>query len=369
MKRIAYVDHSYHKKTISTKFLPDILVEKGHTVDFFWDDKWKGGGAVSLSEVLDYDVVIMFQSYCSLGNEAFFSKVHPNVVYIPMLDQFGIWRGPISSQSDFWKPFQGSKVLNFSTAAHGMTVGMGIRSKLARFYRKPEVKNDIVGLHGFLWIRLQDEISWALVKKLIKNTKFDSFHLHIAKDPGSSDVKIPSQIDIDKYNISISTWFEKKEDFLNVLKKTNVFFAPRMEEGIGQSFLEAFSRGQCIVAPNNGTMNEYIQDGFTGLLFDWENPKPLDFSNVSDISKNAYDSCIAGYGKWLASQDDIVEFILMSNQEAYVSRYNYFLDNFADSKPSFHLEMKLRIKNKLKNIALARVIYRLLKKFKGKKTI
>lgn len=363
MSKIAYIDHSFHKKTVSTKFVPDLLSNRGHTVDFFWDDAWQGGRAVDFAEVLHYDAVIMFQSYATLRNEEFFKNLHHNITYIPMLDQFGVWRGPIFNLMAFWKPFQGCKVLNFSMAVHGMAVGMGIRSKLFRFYREPSVHiEERMGLHGFLWVRREDEVSWEVVKKLITTTLFDSFHLHVAKDPGSPEIKMPSIEDIAKYNITISTWFDDKKDFEQVLDKANVFFTPRMEEGIGQSFLEAFSRGQCVVAPNNGTMNEYIQDGFTGLLYDHENPKPLNFSNVKNICVNTHEACKAGYEQWLKSQDALVEYILMPNTIAYKYRYDYFSDYMHAPELDLKSEILKRLKLKFRNMPMVRSFYRKIKK-------
>lgn len=360
MAKIAYVDHSYHKKTVSTKFIPELLEKKGHTVDFIWDDSWQGGNSVDFMSLLDYDSIIMFQSYAQL-KEGFFSNLHPNVTYIPMLDQFGVWRGPINSNCDFFKAFQGSKIINFSFASHGMAVGMGVCSKQIRFYRKPELKNEILGLHGFFWIRLEDEISWNKIKVLLGETLFDTFHLHIAKDPGSSKIKMPSEEDIKKYNLTISTWFDKKEDFEEVLSRANVFFVPRMEEGIGQSFLEAFARGQCIVSPNNGTMNEYIQDGFTGLLYDHENIKPLDFSKVTEICDNAYRACKAGYEQWIKSQDGLVDFIMMSNKDAYKGKYDYFQEHAYTEECSLKIAMLKYLKSKLKSIPMVRYSYQKLK--------
>ena len=46
MARIAYVDHSYHRTTGSTAFLPEMLTERGHRVDIFWDEAWIGGEPV-----------------------------------------------------------------------------------------------------------------------------------------------------------------------------------------------------------------------------------------------------------------------------------------------------------------------------------
>lgn len=366
MAKIAYVDHSYHKKTVSTKFIPEILESYGHDVEFFWDDSWQGGKSVSFYDLLDYDCVIMFQSFCDIKENEFFSKLHDNVVYIPMLDQFGVWRGPINNTHDFWKKFQGSKVVNFSMTSHGITVGSGIRSKLFKFYRQPieDIQNVEDGLHGFFWIRLEDELSWEKVKKLIGKTKFNSFHLHIAKDPNSSDVRMPSEEDIKEYNITITTWFDSKEDFENILNKSNVYFTPRMEEGIGQSFLEAFARGQCVVAPNNGTMNEYIQDGFTGLLYDHEEIKPLDFSKVEYIRKNTYESCKQGYYNWLMSHYKLVNYILKNNSEAYNNRYDYFSDNFFDGSANTKNKCKEQIKKFIKTKSYLYEPYKFLVKFR-----
>ena len=370
MAKIAYVDHSYHKKTVSTKFIPEALTAYGHKVDFFWDEAWCGGKWVDFDTVKNYDAVIMFQSYCSHRDELFFKNLHPNITYIPMLDQFGIWNGPQGCVYDFWLQFQGVKVINFSNICHGMTVGMGIRSELFRFFRPPSSKcQTSSGLNGFLWIRMNNQISWQLVKRLIGNTKFDSFHLHVANDPSSPKVILPSEDDMRNYNITVSNWFEDKADFEKVLAKANVYFAPRMEEGIGQSFLEAFARGQCVVAPNNGTMNEYIQHGFTGLLFDAHNPRPLDFSDALNIGQRAYEANAAGYKAWLASRADLVNFILTPNKEAYKGHFNFFSSYRAHWHQANLTTLFLHVlRARLSRIRLARLCYRGLKNFKNRVT-
>lgn len=363
MATIAYVDHSYHKKTFSTRFIRDVLEAQGHQVDLFWDDAWQGGNEISFEQVMNYDVVIMFQSFCQLEEGKSFGKLHPNVVYIPMLDQFGVRTGAVQGLNQFWRKFEGCKVVNFSLIAHGLTVGAGIRSKLFRFYRQPEQKTMVTGgLHGFLWIRLQQCISWQVVKKLIGETHFDSFHLHLAKDPGSTEIELPSEEDIKKYNITVTTWFDSKSEFEEVLNKANVYFAPRLEEGIGQSFLEAFARGQCVVAPNHGTMNEYIQHGFTGLLYDDQSPQPLDFTQVEDICARTHQACRVGYEQWINSQTALVEYILMPNEEAYRGLGRWFVDKETTSKCTLKFALIQLLKQKLGSVRLVRRVYHLFTK-------
>lgn len=324
MARIAYVDHSYHRTTQSTGFLRDILRQRGHDVHDFWDDAWKGGAAVDWTDVQHHDVVVMFQSYCAPPGAAF-RQVHPNVVYIPMLDQFGIWQGPTFNQSGFWETFQGSKVLNFSSALHCLTTGFGIASHWARYYQPAQPLNEqpVQGLRGFFWMRRQDQIGWELIRRLIDGSEFDNFHIHLAHDPGSPEPRLPPAGDLARYNITTSTWFNDRSELTALVDRANVYFAPRMEEGIGQSFLEAMARGKCVVAANQGTMNEYIVHGLNGLLYDHRAPHPLDFSDATRLGAQARATVVQGHAQWLAAQDGIVDFILKPSSELYIGKYQH----------------------------------------------
>ena len=196
MAKIAYVDHSFHKKTLSTSFLPEILHKHGHTVDYFWDENWTGGSPVPWSMVSNHDVVIMFQAYCPILKQ-YYRQLHPNVIFIPMLDQFGIWQGPLFNLSRFWEPFQGSKVISFSGAVHSLAVGSGLSSFQCRYYQEVAEKDlsESDGLHGFFWLRREDQISWRTIRTLISESYFDSFHIHLASDPGSPEPELPSEED------------------------------------------------------------------------------------------------------------------------------------------------------------------------------
>lgn len=323
MARIAYVDHSYHRSTLSTGFLVEILQRHGHAVDRFWDEAWRGGKAVPWLEVQGYDVVIMFQSYCT-PPARHFRRVHPNVIYIPMLDQFSLWQGPVDPLSGFWEPFQGSKVLNFSTALHVMTKSFGIASHFVRYYQPtspPVAPRE--GLHGFFWVRRQSQLPWDSIRRLIGSAHFDSMHLHLVGDPGSPPSEMPSDEDIARYRITTSTWFENKADLESVLDRANVFFASRLDEGIGQAFLEAMGRGQCVVAPNHGTMNEYILPGFNGLLYEPDALRPLDFSQVHVLGGRAWESARAGRLEWEEAEEALLRFILTPSDNLYVGRYQH----------------------------------------------
>jgi len=322
--RIAYVDHSYHRSTRSTGFLVEILERHGHTVDRFWDEAWQGGLPVAWSDVRGHDVVVMFQSYCPPPG-GYFRQDHPNVVYIPMLDQFGFWQGPMNHLAGFWEPFQGSKVLNFSNALHCLTQGFGIASHFARYYQ-PVLSQPVApsqGLHGFFWLRRELQIPWRTIKALIGDARFDSLHLHLAVDPGSPPPELPSAEDVARHRITTSTWFEHKADLEALLDRANVFFASRPGEGIGQSFLEAMNRGHCVVAPDQGTMNEYLLPGVNGLLYELEDVHPLDFSGVHALGRRAWESTQAGRRQWEAGEAALVRFILTPSEALYRGKYQH----------------------------------------------
>lgn len=322
MAKIAYVDHSFHKKTKSTCFLSEILRRYGHTVDNFWDESWNGGSPVNWSSVANHDVVIMFQSYSNIL-EQYYRQLHPNIIFIPMLDQFGIWQGPLFNLSNFWESFQGSKVISFSGAVHAIAVSNGIVSYQCRYYQEvaDEDLSEMDGLHGFFWLRREDQIPWRTIRELLSESKFDSFHIHLVPDPGSPLPKIPSEEDVRHFKIKTSTWFKDKGDFERVLMRANVFFCPRTEEGIGQSFLEAMSRGQCVIAPNHGTMNEYILHGVNGLLYDSLNPTPMCFEKSKLIGCAARKSVAIGRRQWEQDEERLVKFIITPSEALYTGKY------------------------------------------------
>lgn len=56
------------------------------------------------------------------------------------------------------------------------------------------------------------------------------------------------------------------EDYLEVLRKSNLYIAPRWFEGVGLTVTEALAAGSVVLANNAPTMNEYIAHGKTGIF-------------------------------------------------------------------------------------------------------
>ncbi len=322
---IAYVDHSFHKKTRSSRFLFHVL-EKRHTVTPYWDESWNGGSPVKLKSLLHHDAIVCFQilpaSLHSLG------KKHPNITFVPMLDSYGITARQGNDVLPLFQKLYNIKILNFSKILHYFCQGAGLCSRYVQYWQEPVSSCPAPlssGLHGFFWCRRPSQINWLTIRKLIGKNHFDSLHLHMVPDPGEPAPVLPGPEEQARHHITISDgWFASKHEYETVLNKANVFFAPRLEEGIGQAMLEAFCRGQCVVAPDCGTMNEYIYPQYNGILYDPNKPEEIDLNNVAAICENAFQSAVHGYSRWKKELDNIEKFITTPTHELYTWRQRSF---------------------------------------------
>lgn len=101
-----------------------------------------------------------------------------------------------------------------------------------------------------------------------------------------------------------------EDDYLRLLEEADFCFAPRFQEGIGFSFLEPMAHGIPVIGHDDATMNEYIRDGETSLLFDRSfrlrsglvSPAALHANLTADFDK--------GYENWRASIPGIKSFIM-----------------------------------------------------------
>lgn len=290
MKRCLFIDHYFHKKTKSTVFLSNQL-SKEFCVDYAYIEKHDDAiiKLESKSEQLSYDLVVCFQL---LPNREALNRLctFKSGLIVPMYD------GMLSLNDDIWKEFKDFKVLNFSSNLHRNFVANGFESVYVQ-YCPPvsQVNNWGSEFSLFFWQRTQT-LTIKQVLKLISNSKVNSIHLHLPMDPGHerNKIKFPS-----KYSVTTSEWFDDKGELKETIQKSAIFFAPRLYEGIGQSFLGAMAMGRCVVAPNLPTANEYIKDGINGLLYNPKEDKQLNLSHIREIQKRAYESVSRMHDKYL----------------------------------------------------------------------
>lgn len=299
-KRMAFVDLAFHQRTKSTLELIEVF-QRHFQVDIYWDS-----GILDFQQIAKqrYDTVVFFQKM--YGTRKLDSLNAKNIIFIPMYDDV------MGITDAYWRQFGQVKFLNFSKMLHEKLLQLGLKSRYIQYYvPAPKLPNPVTsfkGLSGFFWQRT-NYIRWSTIKILIQNVSIEKFHLHSAVDPPNHIFEKPSDEDIKKYGITISDWFPGKEAYLTLVDSAKLFFAPRPFEGIGMSFLEAMAMGKCVIAPDLPTMNEYIQDGENGLLYDPKKPVPLDFSQADQIGMKARVSSEEGYRTWKEAEKGLIQFI------------------------------------------------------------
>ena len=157
------------------------------------------------------------------------------------------------------------------------------------------------------------------MRRIFGNQKIN-IHIHKSIDPGQEYI-CPSENDEKKYNITYSSWFDTKDEMKEFCKDKGLYIAPRFQEGIGMSFLEAMAQGKVVIANNESTMNEYIKNGKTGYLTNLKFPFRLKLNDekLIQIQKNTYEYCKTGYEKYLTDRHLIIDKINEDKKETKLS--------------------------------------------------
>ena len=299
--KILFIGHGYHQKTLSNSFLLDLLKES-FDVDIKYDETWQNGPQVN-KEIFfleEYSQIIFYQIppyHIILINE----KIK-KIIFIVMYDGLD-FKGIIKNFHSF---FNKIIFINFSKNFHNKLLNLGLQTHCFQYFPTPQEKCFGDKNKLFFWQR-RNEINLNLVEKLFANYPIN-IHLHQALDPHQLIDKA-SEDQIKKFQLVSSNWFNSREEFLLAIKDKAFFIAPRLKEGIGMSFLEAMAMGKIVIANNDATMNEYIEHGVNGYLFDYKNPKPLIFDNLEKIQDNAYKTVEEGYKKFQINKQDIIKIV------------------------------------------------------------
>lgn len=291
---VAFLANTYHlTKTRSSQFFIDLL------------NQWFGAVAVVPHQDVwtrmpgHWDLVIVWQHWFRPEElEAFGAR---SVVLVPMYDECPL-------EETFWAPYRGFKVLCFSQALADLLEPWGFDCFRVCFRPTvpPQQARFHEGLRGFFWPRTP-ALDWRQVGPLVGSTRFRSFHLHTADTPSLAVLPARQEVPADEW---LQTgWFEHAQDYGDALARANVFFAPRRQEGIGMAVLEALALGQCVVAPDQPTANEYIRPGVDGLLYDPDAPVPLDLSRAEQLGARARQAAQEGRAAWEAQRPGLRAFL------------------------------------------------------------
>lgn len=306
MTRFCFVGHTFHLKTKSTRFIIDIMKSLGE-VDEYHSSPDDGEGAddhlILKLASSSYDCYVFLQTEYIAHRLS--NYLTGRVVIIPMYD------GAVGHPQNFWKAFPQAQFISFSRIHHELLCSLNCKSAYFRYFppQKDSGKSrSFSDRTAFFWERRPDKIlNASLVVQLCKKLQIEKLHLHLAADFNKlQPYQFSPRALISGVNLTTSSWIEDYDDFNNLGSTPLFYFAPRLLEGIGMSFLEAMGRGQIVVAPNLPTMNEYISHGVTGILYDPYNPTidfPINDQILEDISAAAIKKYCFGRQEWLEDLD------------------------------------------------------------------
>ena len=310
LEKAIFIGHSYHQKTKSSDFFINILSKK-FCLEHYWDASWKSGKKYDVKKIKasEIEVVIFWQVLPAIWELNLISN--KKIVVIPMYDAC------VNVQDLYWiqlRKFQ-CKFINFSNVLHQKVSRLGFQSIYLKYFPKVEKKSGYSksirdGYNLFFWERTEN-ITWKDVKILISKLNINKIYYHKEADPGQKII-LPDKIDVDKYGIQFSNWFENKEDYQNIIRNCDFYIAPRIYEGIGLSFLEAMSLGALVIAADKPTMNEYIENNVNGILFRIDGITPIPEITTEKyilMKKNSIELCKRGRLDWEEKNNEIFNYL------------------------------------------------------------
>lgn len=272
---LLFIDHECHKKTRSAEFFLEVLGKAFDVKEHYYLKCYRTG---SKPAARDCDVAVIWEFPISRRNFFFPGKRN---VFVPMYDnEWGsYWQ---------WKriAWSGMGVISFCDKVSKHARRCGVTNILdVRYFPDPAELPHEKGdpRRVFLWER--GDIGQETAERLFPSTNGWSFDIKTTRD------------------------FMPKDEYLGRLSKSGIVIAPRRKEGIGMAFLEAMAMCKCVIAYDDATMNEYITNGETGILFTPGFERPVDEHAIATVRKNLPAASAEFRVRWLADADKINTFI------------------------------------------------------------
>jgi|CXWK01.1.fsa_nt_gi hypothetical protein len=296
---LAWIDHSYHKKTKSSFFLKDLLSPHFEITEY-WDESWAGKNPINIEDINKHDYIVFFQV---ISSEKDLKKLKKPFIWVPMYDgekfNYGQWK--ILSKHRV-------AIISFSKKISAWANKFSIPTFTVQYYYiEPSPKLERTGEnHIFFWFR--NGISFSKIREMIDPRQVDSFTL-ICNSESDKQMLGISEDDIKNFKISfIVNDFMSRDRYMDLLNRCSIFIAPRKKEGIG-AFTEALALGKCVIAYNDAVHNEYIFNGKDGILFD-EKTRRIDLTDSMKLGEAAWLRAREKHTIWLSDRNKIHEFIM-----------------------------------------------------------
>jgi glycosyltransferase involved in cell wall biosynthesis len=181
------------------------------------------------------------------------------------------------------------------------------RASIERSIERTEQRRAAGGLKAYFWQRTS-EITFRTAINICKQLSCSELIVNVHGDPGQNELDTVQDGTIDGILVRTHGWLASRADALALVDDCDVYIAPRSCEGIGMGFLEAMSRGLCVVAFDAPTMNEYITDGVNGLIYrDINQPQLRENVDVAALRRKAADDATPMHATWQRQLDAVLQ--------------------------------------------------------------
>ena len=266
--KIGYVEHPHHQKTESTKFFRDQIVDLGHELFRIRRDDFTSDIAAK------YECLILFQADECISIAA---QSGMKTLVIPMLDE------SLMRPSSFFRTTQAIEYISFSINLHNFLTLSGVKSYHVQFWPEPNFTSANPASNVLFWERTPVHVSVRNVQHWFRNLEVElTIRRHL--DPGQKAIDPGFSQKNTKTRFIEGDWISH-EKYLTILEASTIFVAPRRWEGLGLSSLEAISRGIPVVGLDSPTLNEYIENGVSGILVQ-NKYAPLEDCDFEALSQN-----------------------------------------------------------------------------------
>jgi len=295
---IAFIGRVAHQKTGSDQFLLNVLEDYAE-VTLFRCEQMKVENLVKNINNLSPQLIIFYQLPPSISKHLMRFKCK-NFVWVPMWDGFKT----LNLKKRFAFRHYHVRVLCFSRKVYDYTSSIDLNAEYFQYFPELRVTRRTLRKKPpytiLLWQR-----DLAIGLEQLVNVVGE-------KNIGKVILKGDFQNAMEEYSFAIEpvTGWLKSDDYLSLLDEIDFYFAPRFQEGIGFSFLEALARGIPVIGHDDATMNEYLVDGINSLLFDKNFNFLSKLTNPAQLQYALIDNVMQGRQKWCSSQESIQSFIL-----------------------------------------------------------
>ena len=260
--RVAFITRQHFLKTKSDLFLIEILKEHAFVEVF---RRIPEGDILEVKAVNAFkpDLVIYFAQAPSLSRHFFKIKSRRNW-FIPMYDGFGQTYLAKSRFKRSILKYGGLRFICFCQKIAKQADQWGFPNLVATYFPSVDVSlNAVPQKTGppyriFLWQRCS-EISPHSIMKVLGSDQ-------VSEIIWKPDTQFAGEVYDTQKVRRISGWLDEA-DLKKLVSESDFYVAPRLQEGIGMSFLEACALGKPVIGWNDATMNEYIDHGKNGFLF------------------------------------------------------------------------------------------------------